>query len=412
MLPRSAVLYSISLVASLLCASFAYAAEEDPYADNLFGNWGGIRNKMSAKGVDMTLEYKADFWSIADGGAKTGGNYMDNLMIGFDLDGEKLFGIKGNKAVVSFFNAAGGKPNSQAGSLQGIDNYETDVNTFKLYEAWMEQSFMDDRLSVLLGVQDLNGEFYINDASANFMIPSFQLGQEITQSGLNSISAFPTTALGARLRFNPTEASYVMAGVYDGVPGDPNDPHGTHIDLRKRDGLFLIAEAGWTPKVADQPDATPNKLAVGAWSYTKSFPDLVTAENERSDGVYMTSSYRFYHDASNRNLSAFFQTGWADDATVQTDWAYETGLVGSGWVKARPDAEIGFGVSQAHNGDNYMLSVSGAADRSETSFELYYRDKLCKGVTLQPVVQYVVNPGTDPAIDNATIFGLRADINF
>lgn len=341
----------------------------------------------------------------------------------FELDGQKLFGIKGNKSLVYFINNNGSHPNaSQVGSIQGIDNIEVGTDTAKLYELWTEQSFFGETLSVLIGLHDLNSEFMVNDMTANFIKPTFQVNQEFAQSGQNGPSIFPTTSLAGRVKYLPTEESYAMAAVFDGVPGNPSRPHGTHIDLRSRDGLLLIAEAGFTPKAADQGDSAPNKFALGAWMYTKKFDDLLDVDGNgdpvkrRSEGAYLLSSYQFYHDKETRHdLGAFFRGGVGDGDSGQVDWFYATGIVGNGWMPTRPDSEIGLGFTQSHNGEKYMQSVIAAssnADRSEYGLDFYYRDTLCRGVNVQPSVQYIINPGTDTVTKNATIVGVRFDINF
>ena len=405
-----------------VAAANAYAAEEakDPYEDNLLGDIGGQRSKLSDAGVDVTVEYKADLWSETSGGIKHGENYLDNLDLKFALDGEKLFGIKGNKALVYFINNNGSHPNaSRVGSVQGIDNIEVGTDTFKLYEAWVDQSFFDDKLSVLVGLHDLNSEFDETDMTANFIKPVMQIGQTFAQSGENGPSIFPTTSLAGRVKISPTDTTYVSVAVFDGVPGDPQKPHGTHIDLRSRDGLLLISETGFTPKPAEGVDGTPNKFAVGAWTYTKKTDDLVDLDGSgnpvknRMAGAYLLSSYQVYHNKeTGHDIGVFLRGGIADGDTRQVDWDYEAGLVGNGWVPTRPDSEIGVGFAQAHNADKYVQSQSGVADRNEYSMELYYRDKLYRGISVQPDLQYVVNPGTDTVTKNATIVGVRFDINF
>lgn len=418
---RQAIGYTVTMFFLAFNPAYTYAAEETkaPYADNLLGNWDGVRSKIADAGVDITIEYKVDFWSNISGGSKRGNNYLDNLDVKFELDGEKLFGIKGNKSLVYFINNNGGKPNAhQVGSVQGIDNIETSTNTAKLYELWMEQGFFD-KFSLLLGLHDLNSEFMINDMTANFIHPTFQVNQEFAQTGKNGPSVFPNTSLAGRIKYTPTEESYMMAAAFDGVPSDPNRPHGTHIDLRARDGLLLIAEAGFTPKAADQEDNAPNKFALGVWTYTKKFDDLVDVDGadnpikKRSDGAYILSSHQFFHDKNTgHDLGAFIRAGIGDGDTGQVDWFYATGIVGNGWMPTRGDSEIGLGFTQSHNSNKYVQSVSGVADNSEYGLDLYYRDKIMSGITVQPDLQYIINPSTDTVTKNATIVGIRFDINF
>lgn len=414
--------FCVTLLALASVCHPAQAADENPYADTLLGTWGGLRPTLSDAGVDVSVEYKADLWRNASGGRKKGNAYLDNLDVKFDLDGEKLFGIAGNKSLVYFINNNGSHPNaSQVGSVQGIDNLEVGTDTAKLYELWTEQSFLGDRLAVLVGLHDLNSEFMVNDMTSNFIKPVFQVGQEFAQTGKNGPSIFPNTSLAGRVRVAPTHESYVMAALFDGVPGDPARPHGTHQTLKSDDGLLMIAEAGFTPAAVNQGDDVPNKFALGAWSYTKQADDLVEVDaagnpvKHRSEGVYLLSSYQFYHDASDRTLGAFMRAGSGDGDSGQVDWFYATGFVANGWMPTRPDSEIGLGFTQSHNGDTYMQSVAasgGQSDRNEYGVDLYYRDVIAPGLSVQPNLQYVANPSTDPTLKNATILGMRFDVTF
>ena len=415
--------FRLFLVSTALTFSISvHAAEDtkDPYAENLTGHWGGYRDKLSNAGVDITLEYKADLWSVNSGGSKHGQNYLDNTDLKFALDNEKLLGIKGNRALVYFINNDGSKPNaSRIGSVQGVDNIEVGTDTFKLYEAWDEQSFFDNKITVLVGLHDLNSEFAETDMTANFIKPTLQIGQTFAQSGVNGPSIFPTTSLAARIKVMPTDTIYISAAAFDGVPGNPSRPHGTHIDINEHDGLLLVAEGGVTPKPAEGVDGTPNKIAIGGWTYTKEKPDLIDVDingnpvRNRSIGAYFLSSYQFYYDkASGHDLGLFLRAGIADGDTAQTEWDYEAGFVGHGWIPTREDGEIGIGFSQSDNSSKYLRSVGGQGDRNEYAYELYYRDKLVKGISIQPDIQYIVNPGTDKIRKDALAFGVRFDINF
>jgi porin len=409
------------LSAALSGAAFAADGGSDAYSDKLLGDVGGVRSALAEKGVTMDVDYNGTFWNVGSGGINTGNNYLDNLNVVFDVDGSKAYGLSGNTLHVNFLNNFGGKPNEKRiGSAEGIDNTETGTNTAKLYEFWVQQEFLDSKASALVGLYDLNSEFFYTDMSANFLKPTFETGQELAQSGQNGPSVFPNTSLAARLKYNPTDDTYVQAVILDGVPGDPNRPHGTHIDLRERDGVLTVAEVGYTPDATD--DGAFNKFAIGAWQYSKSFDDLVDVDGagdprkRASEGIYGLATYRFYEDeATKRALGAFVRGGVGDADTAQVEYSYTAGLVANGWVPSREEAEIGVGISQSINGDKYRQSVvaaGGRADRSETGFEAYYRDVIYRGISIQPDVQYIVNPGSDPALDNAFITGVRLGISF
>lgn len=396
------------------------AKPEAPYTDTLFGDWGGLRTRLNAWGIEPAIQYKGDFWAVTKGGLKNGTNYNDNLDIRFSLDGEKLWGASGSKAFIYLLNNAGSHPNgSRIGSVQGIDNIEVaqGADTFKLYEAWLEQSFFDGKLAVLAGLHDLNAEFMVTDLSLNFNLPVMQTQQSFAQTGVNGPPIFPNTSLALRSTVKPTEDSYVSVAAFNALAGNPSALRGTHVDFDFKQGLLLVSEIGYTPPAADS-DAVLNKFALGGWGYTHQADDLTSLDaagnpvGHAQVGAYFLSSARVYYDAARgQALGVFARGGVADGDTAQVDWDYELGAVATGWVPTRPNSEIGAGFAQAHNGSKYRASVGGPSDDSEYGLELYYRDTVYSGVVLQPDLQYVINPGSDPSVENATVFGLRMDVS-
>jgi len=102
-----------------------------------------------------------------------------------------------------------------------MDNIETpyNANTTKLYQAWIQQTFLDERLSVLAGLYDLNSEFYATESSGIFIQPAYGIGAEMAGTGQNGPSIFPTASFGIRAKAE-TAGYYLQAVVLDGVPGD------------------------------------------------------------------------------------------------------------------------------------------------------------------------------------------------
>jgi porin len=211
----------------------------------------------------------------------------------------------------------------------------------------------------------------------------------------------------------PTAETYIAVAAYDGIPGDARTTSGDDIHFNNKDGLLLVGELGFSPE-ADAKDQM-DKLAVGVWHYTGGIPELIDpAQEGTAEGFYALASKRFYHQGA-RNLGAYLRGGAAADATAQTNWDLESGIVANGWMPSRPDSEIGAGVALAHNGDAYMTAQEAAAvpaQHMETAYELYYRDTVARGVNLQPDMQYIVNPGTNPALADAWLVGMRLDVAF
>ncbi|MBX9726719.1 MAG: carbohydrate porin [Rickettsiales bacterium] len=158
------------------------------------------RDALADAGVEFSLTYDGDLAGVADGGLKRLVTYLDFIEFRTTFDNEKLFGLKGNTVSFSLIDSNGTTTNgSTVGSTQGTNNSEVGPggNGVRLYEAWVQQNFLDDRVSVLLGVHDLNTEFVATTVSDNFITPTFQIGQTFAQSGENGPSVFPNTACRA-----------------------------------------------------------------------------------------------------------------------------------------------------------------------------------------------------------------------
>jgi porin len=103
----------------------------------------------------------------------------------------------------------------------------------------------------------------------------------------------------------------------------------------------------------------------------------------------------------------------------QVDFYCDTGVNVSGLTPGRPD-DI-FGVSFAY-GHISNVARNAAKDAGisplpdfESLLEVTYQAQIVPGWTLQPVAQYVVNPGAHlngTNYHNATVIGLRTTLTF
>ncbi len=86
------------------------------------------------------------------------------------------------------------------------------------------------------------------------------------------------------------------------------------------------------------------------------------------------------------------------------------GLVYTGLLPGRVDDVIGFAVAHARNGSPFLRALEAGGEsfeRAETALEAIYLLQLGEFVQLEPNVQWIVNPGMDPAVENALVLGLR-----
>jgi hypothetical protein len=109
---------------------------------------------------------------------------MGHLDLILQFDGEKLFGWRGGSAYLQLISNSGGRVNlNHVGSLMGVDNLEAPVNRTGIFKAWLQQSFLDDKASLRVGLYPIDTEFYVTDSSAVFLHPSFGMAAEVASFG-------------------------------------------------------------------------------------------------------------------------------------------------------------------------------------------------------------------------------------
>lgn len=398
-----------------LGAPVARADDDAPdYSKNLTGDWGGARKKLYDHGVDIQANYWLDALHNASGGIRQGSGLIDNANAIITIDGEKLYGLGGSTISLNLMNSAGSKFNrGHVGSIEGIDNIEVPDNSFYIYEAWIQQSFLDDAFSVRAGMFDTNIEFNATTSSLLFMNPTFGLDTATALTGgINGPSTFPITALGARFRWVPAEHWVLQMAVMDGVSGDPADQNGTQIILKRKDGALLIAESAYG-------EVETGRVGVGTFRYTNRFDhlDAVDAngdpERRRSESFYGFVEKTLYapDDSGDRHIDGFVRMAGTSGTTSQVDYNYAAGVLYAGPFASRTGDAAGFAVHGAHNSTPFRRA-NAPVDATEWGVETFYSAAVTPYAFLQPDIQFVHNPGANPAMSDAWVLGLRSIVNF
>ena len=355
-----------------------------------------------APGIELEAAVVGDFlWNVS-GGISRDDAQLGNLDITLTIDTEKA-GLWSNGTF--FFYGLGNTsgdhlPTELIGDIQATSNIEAD-EAIKLYEAWYEHRFADGRLAILAGLHDYNSEFDVLEHAALFLNSSFGISPDISQAGP---SIFPTTALALRTRLQFGEGAYLLAAVYDGVPGDPDDARGTHIRFDDGDGVFAAVE--WGSSRGQAGEADYRRVAVGGWYHTAEIEDVRGESEDANGGAYLISE-RGLNDWA----GGFLQLGLADDTANRIDWYLGAGVTATGVVPGREEDVLGLAVAVAVNGDEFRDRNPGF-ERHETAIELTWLMPLTEQFSIQPDVQYILNPGAGPDIDDALQVGFRAAYEF
>jgi porin len=102
------------------------------------------------------------------------------------------------------------------------------------------------------------------------------------------------------------------------------------------------------------------------------------------------------------------------DARVNAVSSYVgAGLTYTGLLSGRAEDQLGIAVATARFGQEFLSAQraeGNAWHTSEVNLELTYRFPVTPWLTLQPDLQYVVNPGGNSALDDALVIGLRFEL--
>ncbi len=395
-----------------------------------------VRKELTHFGVTPRLSYDGDIYVNADGGLRRGATYVGNLRLELVVNGERLLSWPGATLFLEGLSIHGGRPTQFSGDGQTACNIEGPTRWY-LEEAWIQQNFFQNRFSALFGIYDLNTEFYRLVSAGLFLNSSFGVGAEFAQSGIAGPSIFPRTSPGARFEVKPTEQFIFRAAVMDGSPLER--PDGTYAGFLNGNGQLLVSEAAflYRPVLENTPPrhrsrlgrfaripAYQTKIAVGAWYYTARFPDLSATEpdgqpvrHRGNGGFYLLDDGVLYQNPEHprRRVSAFAQLGFADPRMNRFDSYVGAGLVSAGLFPAREKDEVGVAVAMARNGSHYQEAqdLQGTpVKRSEVAVEFTYLLQVAKWIALQPDIQYIIHPNTDPSVKDALAFQLRFELSF
>jgi porin len=374
-------------VIALLCPLEALAQDSPQPADALI----------------VTAAYTGEVNSVLHGGVSSASHYLDNLDLQAEADLEQLLGWQGARAFAYGLYNNGAAFSPAVGDAFVTSNIETGTQALRLYELWLEQQLAPGA-SVRIGLYDLNSEFDALDASALFLASAHGIGVDISQSGLNGPSIFPSTSVAARLAIAVDRDWQLRLAVLDGVPGDPDHPARTAVQLGNGDGALLIGE------VERHLDA--GKVLAGHWRYTGGFDRFDGTRSHGNHGYYLRGEHQLLREVDDaaQGLAGFFRLGTAAGGINGFDRFASIGITYRGPFAMRDEDDLGLALASGRTSAAYRR-FAGAGSH-ETAFELTYRAVLTPWLALQPDLQYVINPGAGLANGNALVGSLRAEIGW
>lgn len=419
--------------------------------DTLTGNWDGLRTTLENDGIKFGLQEQSELWGNMAGGLRTGAVYNGLTTASLSLDLDKLAGWTGATFFVDAYQIHGRGPSGNlVGNEQIVSNIEATRDT-KLYQLWIEQKLLDGRLTVRVGQEGANDQMMITQYGALFLNSSFGFpglpAADLPSGGPN----YPMATPFVRAQFQATDKITLVGAVFNGDPappgtGDPQlrDAGGTAFRLNGH--ALAFTELWYSTNQGDGATGLPATYKLGAWYDSAQFADQLydttglPLANPQSSGVPRQHSPDFAvygivdqmiwqkPGSKQSGIGVFLQVMGAPSQYNLSNLFIEGGLNWMAPFAGRDNDVFGLGVSYlgispaARRYSRELVAETGSGQpyaSNETVLEATYLYQVSPWLTLQPDLQFVINPGAGiPSIysttplKNAIIGGVRATVIF
>ncbi|TLX72162.1 carbohydrate porin [Labilibacter sediminis] len=338
--------------------------------------------------LDIEFNVIADVVNIHQGSQDV--HNGKTLFLGLEQLGVSInpFREVGNRTLLHFniLNAHGAMPSENyIGDLQIASNIEAG-NYIGLFEAYLEQTYNNH--SIRIGQLDLNGAFLYTDPALYFSNSSFGIMPSVSCNV--GCSIYPISALGFIYRYSHKSIT-LQIGLYDGDPGSVEDNNfNLQPSLSEKQGLLSITEAQY-----NFVGKLNGSVKLGSFFHSANFLPFEDSEN-----IYRSNygGYILYEQSlgltklKSSKYNFFIKGGFApSDRNFISSFA-GVGIVVNSLLNIFDEDQLGIAFAQAYI-SKALRNMQPVYDNSETSIELFYGFTFLKHFSIQPSIQYIVNPG-------------------
>ncbi|TLX76878.1 carbohydrate porin [Labilibacter sediminis] len=375
--------------------------------------WVSSQSAISQEGgkaLSYEVVYTGDVFGYSNSMHNPGSAYLGMVDLCLSLNTGNAGLWKNGEFYLQVENTHGARPSANMiNDIQCISNIENGNYTY-LYQLWYRQSF--NKLSILLGVHDLNSEFLTSEYAGEYINSSFGIMPLISVN--MPVSIFPKNTLGMVLRYAISSQLGCQLAVYDGDPLNlDEDPYCTNIKVNADEGLFSIAEIHFNGSGDKQ---TTSCYKLGAYYHSGYYLNLGDSVS-RIKGNYgcflMADQYLMHFGQKNKSkIGAFGQLGVAPSDRNMIDFYWAFGFNISSPFTRRSDDVFGIAIANALI-SHHLTNVNLLPYKTfESAIECMYKAKINKYFTVQPEFQYIINPGAQYGTNNALVGLIRSYISF
>jgi porin len=410
------------LIPCLCAAGAAPAAAEDPPGGSwierwiaeppLSGNWFGARDALNRWGISPSIRYGTDLLASVAGGQQRGKAYAGQLTVEVRADMGRLAGLDGLTFDASMDWASGSDLSHDIGNEFTVAQaFEGDQA--RLTNMFLQQLLSDGRLDLKVGRFSTGADFLTSPIDVSLVNDALNPILFAVQANVPGVTADPNATWGGRVIARPTGALALAAGAFYSDPHlDQATANGTEFGISGSAGYFVIGEAGYLVNAEIGALGMPGRYRAGGYYDSNQYVYLSNPGRQQTGnyGFYVMAEQMVYREGgpgSPKGLSLFAAFIYAPQERINVmPWFASAGASYRGLVPGRDRDTAAFalyygGFSRDLPGQTYELVL-----------EWTYGIAVGRRITVQPDLQYIINPGGLSSIGNAVVLGMQLLVEF
>ena len=346
--------------------------QERPFVSSLGSDSGWVLHNLRRHGYSFRAQFVEDLSAVVpDPPSASRGLGRYSLDLFLNVDGEKAIGWKGATGLARFKHHQAEFGDSYDLSAQVYSNIDAPTRA-SVYELWLQQSLLGDKLRLKFGKIDVNTEFAAVPTASDFLNTSMGFSPTIV-----AFPTYPQPKLGFMGFLQPNRHYSAGLGVF-GTSGK---------------GTMTLAEpqlSWWAGN-----EELHGHASFGYWRLDGDLPGIGEVELQSTQGFYTVLEQDALRQAlakaaAERRISFFLQFGSAEGKASPITQHLGTGAVLQALLPSRPRDTLGLGVTWAR-----FSHTSGTAFDydGELVAEVYYKIPLNQHFALLQNFQFLHQPG-------------------
>jgi len=378
------------------------------------------KKDWSDKGLGIGGSYTVDLLGNPVGGKRQGFAYYGQLQLILAADLQKLAGWHGAYFVASMFDSAGDNL-----SRKYVRNYfnvteVASIPTVVLGQLYLEQKFLEDKISLKLGRMGIGSDFVVMDMFNLYVGGIDGHTPVFVWNTFWSGAATPTWA--GVLKAEPHEDVTVRIGVYQATKANRIIAnHGLNMEFGNSDGVQIFGEAALKTGIRtawDEGSPLPGEHKFGGYWSSWDYATFGGSTAEDTWGMYWIGQQMVWREqaGSDGGITLWYSFVYAPTDDVSR-FPFFNGA-GAGWQGAIPGRDNDWILFGSYAGTVSRSFASGQQARGlgnptyEWVLEWDYRMQVTPWLYAMPCAQWIIQPGGTGRIPNALVLGAEIGVTF